>query len=59
MKVWVLTTGQAVYEDGISVVGIYKDKETAVIQAKQHSSISKDNSQWGDYWYDIEEWEVE
>lgn len=59
MKVWVVTTGQASYEDGVSVVGVYKDKETALMRAKQEADISRDNSHWGDYWYDIEEMEVE
>lgn len=58
MKVYVVTTGQAVYEDNVTVIGVYKEFENALNKVQQESLISKDNSKWDDYWYDVEEWEV-
>ena len=59
MKVYVVTTGQAFYEDNVVVIGVYKTFSDALNKGQQESLISKDNAKWGDYWYYVEEWEVE
>jgi hypothetical protein len=58
MKVYVVTTGQATYEDQVKVIGVYTNYQEAVNRGMQESLICRDGANWGNYWYDVEEWEV-
>jgi hypothetical protein len=55
MKVYVVISGQATYEDGVKVLGVFKTWQQAVDKGMQESIICKDDAKWGDYWYDVEE----
>ncbi len=58
MKVYVLTIGHATYEDNVQVKGVFRKEEDAKTASVSESSIHYDDAKWGDYWYNIEEWEV-
>ena len=59
MKVYVVTSGQATYEDNIKVVGVFKTWQAAVDRGMQESIICKDDAHWGNYWYDVEEFDLD
>jgi hypothetical protein len=58
MKVYVVITGQATYEDNVKVIGVCRTFTDGVNLGMKETIVCKDNAQWGDYWYDVEEWEV-
>ena len=59
MKVYVVTTGQAINEDNIKVLGVFKTWQEAVNRGMQESIICKDGANWGNYWYDVEEFDLD